>query len=175
MLPTMTVDVDSDDARYSRCVRCVDVGAHCAAMRAAAPSAWLMRLLLLRRRRRFPDRRARDQLHQQKLRRPPRPRRAHTPGQPRHRRRLRTHRTHHRSQDPAMIDRSLRHLAGVVAPLLRDNIDTDVIAPSRLDAHPFSESIPLPTDEELGAGHRSLLTRLRGRRRSPGSSRAGGR
>ncbi|CAM3468756.1 3-isopropylmalate dehydratase small subunit [Mycobacterium colombiense] len=31
-----------------------------------------------------------------------------------------------------MIDRSLRHLAGVVAPLLRDNIDTDVIAPSRL-------------------------------------------
>lgn len=31
-----------------------------------------------------------------------------------------------------MTDRSLRHVAGVVAPLLRDNIDTDVIAPSRL-------------------------------------------
>ncbi|BBZ44647.1 3-isopropylmalate dehydratase small subunit [Mycobacterium parmense] len=31
-----------------------------------------------------------------------------------------------------MTDRSLRHVAGVVAPLLRDNIDTDIIAPSRL-------------------------------------------
>ncbi|OBB99222.1 3-isopropylmalate dehydratase small subunit [Mycobacterium sp. 852002-40037_SCH5390672] len=31
-----------------------------------------------------------------------------------------------------MTDRSLRHVAGAVAPLLRDNIDTDVIAPSRL-------------------------------------------
>lgn len=31
-----------------------------------------------------------------------------------------------------MTDRSLRHIAGVVASLLRDNIDTDVIAPSRL-------------------------------------------
>jgi 3-isopropylmalate/(R)-2-methylmalate dehydratase small subunit len=32
-----------------------------------------------------------------------------------------------------MTDRSLRHLTGVIAPLLRDNIDTDVIAPSRLN------------------------------------------